>query len=104
MNHNISRLTTAVSLCLPLLATAQGGRADPADAQASGSASRYQSAFSDYKPWQEIKPVDWRAVNDNVRDAAGDAMPAPAAPAASAPTTKSPMPSHGGHQMHGGRP
>ncbi|NUO71087.1 MAG: hypothetical protein HOQ10_00020 [Frateuria sp.] len=100
---------------MPLAALAQGGRADPADASASAPALRYQSAFLGYKPWQDLKPADWRAVNDKVRDAAASSgshavhnmTPTPAAPAASAPAPKASapaMPGHGGHRMHGGKP
>ena len=88
MHNHFLRLVPAVALCLPLAALAQGSRADPADASASAPALRYQSAFSDYKPWQDLKPADWRAVNDKVRDAgassgghAGHNMPTPTAPA-----------------------
>lgn len=97
MNNFFSRLASAVALCLPLLALAQAGRSDPADSKSPAPALRYQSAFADYKAWQDIKPGDWRAVNDNVRDGAAPAL-APAAKA-SAPA----MPAHGGHQMHGGK-
>ena len=112
MNNLFLRLAPAVALCLPLLALAQAGRPDPADPKAPAPALRYQSAFADYKPWQDTKPGDWRAVNDNVRDAAakggGHAAPVPSAPPtpASAPPSKASapaMPTHGGHHMHGGK-
>jgi hypothetical protein len=110
MNSFFPRLAPVAALCLPLLALAQAGRPDPADAKAPASALRYPSAFADYKPWQETKPGDWRAVNDNVRQAgskggghAGHQMsPAPPA-AASAPAAKSPAPAHSGHPTHGGK-
>ena len=115
MHNHFHWLAPAVALCLPLATLAQSGRSDPAVASAFAPALRYQSAFSDYKPWQDLKPADWRAVNDKVRDAATQGgshaghnmMSAPAAPAASAaaPKASSPaMPGHGGHQMHGGKP
>ena len=111
MKSLFSRLAPAVAVGLPLLALAQAGRPDPADPKASAPALRYPSAFADYKPWQDTKPGDWRAENDNVGDAAaksgahgGHAMPAAApasapqvAPKASAPA----MPAHGGHNKHG---
>ena len=110
MNSFLSRLAPAAALCLPLLALAQVGRPDPADARAPAPALRYPSAFADYKPWRETKPGDWRAVNDNVRQAgskggghAGHQM-SPASPAAaSAPPAKPAAPGHGGHPMHGGK-
>ena len=69
MNTLFQRLAPAMVLGLPLLALAQTGRVDPAEAKASAPPLRYQSAFADYKPWQDAKPGDWRAVNDKVRDA-----------------------------------
>lgn len=114
MNNILSRAVPAVGLCLPLLAFAQAGRPDPADPKAPAPALRYQSAFADYKPWQDTPPGDWRAVNDVVRGAAaqggshaGHAMPA--SPPASAPTSPPkapphPTPGHGGHHLHGGKP
>jgi hypothetical protein len=110
MNNILSRLAPAVALCLPLLAVAQAGRPDPADPKAAAPALRYQSAFADYKPWQDTKPGDWRAVNDIVRDAAakgsghaGDAMPADT-PASAPPKAAAPaMPGDGGHHKHGGK-
>jgi hypothetical protein len=109
MNTPFLRLAPAVALGLPLLALAQTARPDPADAKAAAPPLRYQSAFADYKPWQDAKPGDWRAVNDNVRDAgakggAHGGHASPPAPAASAPAAKAsaPAPAHGGHHPHGG--
>ena len=113
MNNIVSRLAPAVALCLPLLALAQAARPDPADPKTPAPALRYQSAFADYKPWQDSKPGDWRAVNDTVRDAAakggahaGHAMPAtaPASAPAPAPSASAPAMPHGGHHHHGGKP
>jgi hypothetical protein len=117
MHKHFLRRVPAVAFCLPLAALAQGGRADPADASASAPALRYQSAFSDYKPWQDLKPADWRSVNEKVRDAAASGgghaghnmmpTPMPTPPAASAPAPKASapaMPGHDAHRMHGGKP
>jgi len=109
MNTFFSRLAPAAALCLPLLALAQAGRADPADAKAPAPALRYQSAFADYKPWQDAKTGDWRALNDALRATgaggghAGHTMPAASPAAASAPAHKASAPSHDGHHMHGGK-
>lgn len=100
-------LAPALALSLPLLARAQGDAADP---KSSAQPLRYQSPFSDYKPWQEIKRGDWRQLNDNVRPAAKDAQghrhggssAAPSAPGSSASSPAAP--SHQGHRMHGGKP
>jgi hypothetical protein len=114
MNNILSRLAPAVALCLPLLAWPQAGQPDPADPKTAAPALRYQSAFADYKPWQDTKPADWRAVNDTVRDAAGKggghaahAMPAKSPASAPAPAPKASAPAmsgHGGHHKHGGKP
>lgn len=110
MHDYIHRLALAVALCLPLLAAAQAASRDPADPKAAGPALRYQSAFADYKPWQDIPPGDWRAVNDKLREAAGQGgghaghgSPAPAAAAAAAaapapvPAPKASAPAMRGH-------
>jgi hypothetical protein len=112
MNNIFRRLAPAVALCLPLPAFAQAGQPDPADPKTPAAALRYQSVFVGYKPWQDSKPGDWRAVNDTVRDAAakggahaGHAMPAAAPSSPPAPATKAsvpPMPD-GGHHQHGGK-
>jgi len=107
MNKPFHWLLPAAVLCAPLLALAQSGRADPADAKASAPALRYQSTFGDYKAWQDAKPGDWRALNDGLKSPAaggghaGHAMPSAAS--APAPTASRPMPGHGAHHMHGGK-
>jgi hypothetical protein len=72
---------------------------------------KYRSAFADYKPWQDIKPGDWRALIDGLKGSgmAGHAMsaPTPAKAAASAPAATASAPAksgHGSHQMPGGKP
>jgi len=111
MNNLFSRLAPAAALCLPLLALAQAGRSDPADAKAPARALRYPSAFADYRPWQDAKPGDWRALNDALGGTgaggghAGHAMPPAPASAASAPAPKASQPAaHGSHHPHGGKP
>ena len=110
MKSFLSRLIPVAALCLPPLVVAQAGRPDPADAKAPAPAIRYESAFADYKPWQETRPGDWRAVNDNVRPAgtrsgshAGHPVSPVSAAAASAPLAKPPAPAHGSHPTHGGK-
>jgi hypothetical protein len=124
MKKKTSWVAAAALMGLPLMAAAQ---ANPADPGAPAPALGYPSAFSDYKPWQDIKPADWRAVNDTVRDAAAKGgghgghgaapgaapTPAPAAvpqaapPTAPRPATASPAPAAAprapaGHQGHEG--
>ena len=120
MNDLIRRLAPVVALCLPFSALAQATRPDPADPKTAAPALRYPSAFSDYRPWQDVKPGDWRALNDALRAQAsgggahaGHAMPMampPAAPAVPASAPKAPAPAasapggHAHHHHHGGQP
>lgn len=112
MNNLICWLTPVVALCLPLSALAQAGRPDPADPKTAAPALRYQSAFSDYRPWQDVNPGDWRALNDTLRTQAGGgaghaghAMPMSMPAAAPAAAPKAPRPAAsapGGHAHHHG--
>lgn len=108
MKNTSCWLVTATCLALPVAA---GAQPDPADPGTAAAALRYESAFSDYRPWQETPPGDWRAINDALRkepvDHAGHgAAPAPGAPAAPAatpaPPRQAPVPGQGAHPMHGG--
>lgn len=112
MHILFTRLAPAVALSLPWLALAQQGA--PAPTRAPAATLRYQSAFADYKPWQDIKPGDWRQLNDGLTSGTAstgrhaghaDAKPAtPPAPAASAPSPAHPghhRGHHQGHQAHG---
>jgi hypothetical protein len=127
MNKFTARRAPVMALGLLLIAPAQAGQADPPDPGAS-AALRYESAFVDYKPWQDLKPGRWRELNDalapDARRSAGPAtMSPPATPTtpasatgtatatATATTTATAASSpangahgHGpGHPMHGGR-
>ena len=115
MNNLFLRLLPAAALCLPLLAIAQAGRADPADAKAPAPPLSYRSAFADYKPWQNLEPGNWRELNDKVAPAPGKSSGhaahgpstsvVPAAPAAPA-AAKAPAPAASaghGHGTHGGK-
>jgi hypothetical protein len=110
MNDLFRRPALALVLCLPLAAPAQID-AKPAGGGASASQLRYRSAFADYTPWQDIKPGDWRALNDSVKGAGmtghtmGSMAPAAAPASAPSPAASAPaMPGHSGHPMHGGKP
>ena len=110
MTTHLKTSARALALCLPLLASAQpsdGGT--PPSPVPETQQLRYQSAFTDYKPWLYIEPADWRAVNDAV----GGTAPAigshaghgaAATPVASPPATST-SPVHrqsGAHHSHGG--
>ena len=93
-----------VALSVALLPAAHA--ADPTDAKTPTQALRYQSAFADYKSWQDIKPGNWRQLNANVTpartEAGGHAGHAPAAPPA-APKASAPAAPPHGHHMRGGK-
>jgi hypothetical protein len=58
----------ALALGLSSLVGAQAMAAAPAGAKAPAASLIYQSAFADYKPYQDVPPGDWKALNDSVRD------------------------------------
>jgi hypothetical protein len=85
------------------------------DSPQSARTLRYDSAFADYKPWQDLRPIEWRKVNDAVREAASQggghaghgsaSAPATAASGSASsakPATTQPEPAHSGHGHHGG--
>ncbi len=88
----------------------------PADAKAPAASLIYQSAFADYKPYQDVPPGDWKALNDSVRESGGGhmnmgsmnmshgmSMPA-SGDAAKAPFPSTPMHMDSSHSMHGKNP
>lgn len=108
MKNFLPWLAPTVALSLPL-----GGLAQPSsDAQTATPSPQlsYQSAFSDYKPWTDIKAGDWRRLNDDVGKApGGSGHVSGAAPASHAPGQMPghamPMnPGHQGHPMPGAKP
>ena len=76
MNLFILRVTPVLAFCLAPVAPAFAGAADPTQAVPSASLPAYRSAFSEYKPFKEDKPGDWRALNDAVKDEGMADMPA----------------------------
>ena len=122
MNYPLRRAAPALALSLAPLAAS----AEPATAASASGTPSYRSAFADYKPWQDLKQADWRALNATTTGAMGamadmsgmldissnhspGAMtgmsgipaqsPSVAAPGASAAAS---TPPHAGHHMHGG--
>lgn len=114
MTHFLYRLMPALALSLPLLAGAQD-IAEPGNAK-PGEPLRYQSAFAGYKPYADVEPGNWRALNDAVgvaarkqgghagHSATATSSPAgahaPAAAASSARPVREAQPMHRSH--HGG--
>ena len=111
--------TWAIAFAMPPFALGQAAADSPA-ATTAASRLHYESAFADYKPYQDVPVADWRQVNDAVRDAAtkggghaghGSATPpasgstAPAGagtPSATPPEKNMGHGGHGGHSEHGG--
>jgi hypothetical protein len=103
----------ALGLALFCSAHAEGGA--PAR-PAAADTPHYRSAFADYKPWQDVRPGDWRALNDALKGGSmagmampGDGLPTAAAPPSAAahghaPPGAASTPMHAGHAMKGGRP
>lgn len=57
-----------LSVFIPLTAWAQAADRDPLNAQTTASPITYQSAFSDYKPYQDPELMPWKTANDVVRE------------------------------------
>jgi hypothetical protein len=105
MNTSLNWLAPAVALTFPLAALAQPATADSGKVGALATPPAYRSAFADYKPWQDSKPGDWKAMNDAVGRSGGHSMSMPMEPTAApaAPETaasKPPIPGRSGHEMH----
>lgn len=98
-----------MALSLPLVALAQStASTDPAKPGATVPQLQYRSAFADYKPYQDVKSGDWKAINDAAGKSGGHSMAMPmstpmgsaSAPSPSASAAPTPaMPGHSGHQM-----
>ena len=111
----LQTMACAIAFAMPQLVAAQAAPETPA-AETAGSQLPFQSAFADYKPYEDVPVADWREVNETVKKAAekggghaGHGSQEPPAAKGTAPATVSaPPPSrsedHSGHSMHGGRP
>lgn len=101
-----------ISACAPMLAIAQ-----PAEPTRPATQLKYTSAFADYKPFKDLEPGDWRALNDAVGAAAAKQVVQPSQPSPTSPATVPPaapkagMPAHDmksmpgmNHPMQGGKP
>lgn len=53
---------------IPLTAWAQPAGRDPLNVQTTAPPITYQSAFSDYKPYQDPEWISWKTANDVVRE------------------------------------
>jgi hypothetical protein len=108
MKKFLTSVAGAAALGTPMLAFAQVSGTQPATASASAPPLRYQSAYADYRPYQDVKSGDWKAMNDAAGKSGGHAMSMPmsmpmggaSAPAGSASAASMPaMPGHSGQPM-----
>lgn len=106
------RTAHAIALAVPLLASAQAPAAHPAaDAGVPGEL-RFESAFDDYRAYEDPPVRNWRTANDTVGAAAqGGAhashhatsdAPSSAQPGSPTPAPGQPKHQERGHHMHGG--
>src|SRR4051794_16166378 len=107
MNYFTKRMVSAIALCVASSHWAHADKRDPT-LVTGGPTPTYRSAFEGYKSWQDVKPGDWRELNDAVRQGgmpgmghmhdlttpASDAghMSHPSAPSASAASAATPSP------------
>jgi len=108
-------MACAIAFTMPQFVAALAAPETPAAATA-GLQLPFQSAFADYKPYEDVPVADWREVNETVKKAAekGDghaghgSQEPPAdedkAPAAASGPSPAAREGHTGHSMHGGRP
>lgn len=64
-------LMTCLGMWMPLAALAQGSGNDPYDTRTVPAVPVYESAFSDYQPYQDPEILSWKAANDVVREFGG---------------------------------
>ena len=57
-----------ISFFIPLPAAAQAPDRNPLNAQTKSPPVTYQSAFTDYKPYQDPELMSWKSANDVVRE------------------------------------
>lgn len=64
-------LAACLSMIMPLAAWAQTSGRDPFDTRTAPASPVYESAFTDYKPYQDPEIISWKAANDVVREFGG---------------------------------
>jgi hypothetical protein len=91
----------ALAMCFAGSAAAQtAARPDPADPKASAPARAYESAFKDYRRYNDPEPARWREANDEMGRLKGHVGHVPGSvPPRSAPAAQTPP----GHTGHGAR-
>lgn len=64
-------LAACLSMIMPLAAWAQTPGRDPFDTRTAPASPVYESAFIDYKPYQDPEIISWKAANEVVREFGG---------------------------------
>lgn len=64
-------LAACLSVLIPITALAQTSERDPLDMRTATPPPVYESAFTDYKPYQDPEIISWKAANDVVREFGG---------------------------------
>ena len=112
----LQTMACAIAFAVPHVVAAQANPPENPSAATTASQLTYESAFQDYRPYEDVPVADWRQVNGTVRQAAtkggghgGHGAPdsnGPEGSAASkeaAPPPPAPAQQHMGHGMHGGQ-
>lgn len=66
-----AKLAAYLSLIMPIAAWAQTSARDPFDTRTAPTSTVYESAFSDYRPYQDPEIISWKAANDVVKEFGG---------------------------------
>lgn len=69
--QSYSWAAACLSVLIPLTTWAQSADRDPLNAQTTAPPALYQSAFSDYKPYQDPELIPWKTANEVVREFGG---------------------------------
>lgn len=74
---SVSTFFAALAALYTTAVPAQPARPAPLDSAAKSPPVQYRSAFENYQPFKEQEIANWRAANDEVREAAGHKGHAP---------------------------
>jgi hypothetical protein len=117
----LQTMACAIAFAVPHLAAAQMNSAEGRSAATTAATPTYQSAFENYRTYQDVPLADWRQVNDTVRAAAtkgggqgahgaqqsrgsaGSAASKEAAPPPASAQHDMRQGTHGSRDMHGSR-
>ena len=115
---SLQTMACAIALAVPHVAAAQTNSPEGRSAATTAAPLTYQSAFEDYRTYEDVPVADWRQVNDTVRAAAtksgghgaqqsqgstGSAASKEAAPPPASRQHDMRHRPHGSRDMHGGQ-